>query len=201
MVELLSKLPKGLCFIVSAPAGTGKTTLVGMLTREFPEVISSISFTTRAPRTGEINGRDYHFISEAAFDAKISAGDFLECVTLYGYRYGTSRQWISEQQAAGKHVVLVIDTQGAKQLMGKGIGVFIFIRPPSLDTLRQRLTKRNTEAVEMMEKRLAWAALEMEAAPLYDYQIINDELDTAYQVLRSIVISETHRNRSRNAEG
>lgn len=183
----------GLLFIVSAPAGTGKTTLVNKLVEEFPTVIASISYTTREPREGEINGKHYHFISQSEFEAKIASEDFLEYVTLYGCYYGTSRQWILDQQKQGKHVVLVIDTQGALQLKGRLPAVLIFISPPSLEVLRERLSNRQTETLEMIEKRLEWAKTEMQAIPAYDYLVVNDDLNTAYQILRSVVIAESHR--------
>jgi len=117
----------------------------------------------------------------------------LEYVNLYGTYYGTSKKWISEQQQQGKHVVLVIDTQGALQLKDKISAVYIFIRPPSLDVLRNRLIQRRTESIEMIEKRLKWAESELKAAQKYDYQVVNDNLETAYQVVRSIFIAECHR--------
>jgi guanylate kinase len=193
MTPLLLPRQEGLCFIVSAPAGTGKTTLVQLLTAEFPSVIASISYTTRPPRMGEISGRDYHFVNEAEFKAKIDAHDFLEYVTLYGYYYGTSLAWIRDQQQQGRHVVLVIDTQGAAQLREKLEATFIFISPPSLEVLKNRLANRQTESIEVREKRLAWAEKEMQAISNYDYHIVNDDLMTAYQVLRGIVIAESHR--------
>jgi guanylate kinase len=193
MISLLGDLVEGLTFIVSAPAGTGKTTLVQMLTQEFPSVIASISYTTRLPREGEIHGKHYHFITESEFKAKINASDFLEYVKLYGTYYGTSLQWIQEQQQKGNHVVLVIDTQGAMQLKGRLPGIFIFIRPPSLEILKARLEGRKTETPEVLEKRLNWAQKELEAAQDYDYQLVNDNLTVAYQVLRSIIIAECHR--------
>ncbi len=195
MVELLGQGAEGLVFIVSAPAGTGKTTLVQMLVKEFPCVIASISYTTRLPRLGEIAGINYHFISASEFEAKIAAADFLEYVKLYGTYYGTSRQWVMEQQKQGKHVVLVIDTQGALKLKGNLPAIFIFIRPPSLEILRTRLVNRQTESSIMIEQRLEWAKQELVAAQSYDYQVINDNLNQAYQVLRSILIAECHRVR------
>lgn len=195
MPTLLGEGSEGGMFIVSAPAGTGKTTLVHRLVQEFPEVKASISYTTRQPREGEIPGVDYHFISEAEFEAKIVEGDFLEHVKLYGTYYGTSRQWILAQQKQGIHIVLVIDTQGALQLKGHLSASFIFIRPPSLQVLQARLVKRHTESPEMIEKRLEWAKRELKAVHYYDYQIINDDLEVAYQVLKSIVIAECHRVR------
>ncbi len=195
MAGLLGEVKKGLIFVVSAPAGTGKTTLVQRLVKEFPSIIASISYTTRQPREGEVHGVHYHFISETQFEAKIAASDFLEFVKLYGTYYGTSRQWIEEQQNQGKHVILVIDTQGALQLKKQLPAVFIFIRPPSLESLQARLIHRKTETTEMIKKRLAWAKTELEAAEQYDYQIINDDLEIAYQVFRSIFIAECHRVR------
>lgn len=193
MAALLGEGKEGLAFIISAPAGTGKTTLVGKLLKEFPSVMQSISFTTRKPREGEIPGVHYHFITESEFNEKISAGDFLEYVKLYGTYYGTSKQWIIDQQKNGKHVILVIDTQGAIQLKDRFSAVMIFIRPPTLDTLRKRLVSRQTETPDMIDQRVEWAQIELDAAKQYDYQIINDDLETAYQILRSIVIAECHR--------
>lgn len=193
MKSLLGETKEGLVFIVSAPAGTGKTTLVQRLAQEFPSIIASISYTTRQPREGEIHGVHYHFITDSEFKAKIACEDFLEYVELYGTYYGTSREWIKEQQRQGKHVILVIDTQGALQLKGQLSAVSIFIRPPSLEILRQRLVLRQTESAEMIERRLEWARIELEAARQYDYQLINDHLETAYQVFKSIFIAESHR--------
>lgn len=194
MAALIENGPKeGLLFVVSAPAGTGKTTLVQMLVNEFPAIVQSVSFTTRPPREGEIEGKNYHFVTESEFEEKISASDFLEYVKLYGYYYGTSREWILSQQKKGKHVMLVIDTQGALQLKNRLSAAFIFIAPPSLEVLRERLSNRKTESLEMVEKRWKWAKTEMQAVRHYDYLIINDDLQIAYQILRSIIIAETHR--------
>jgi guanylate kinase len=184
---------KGLAFIISAPAGTGKTTLVRKLVQEFPSVVTSISYTTRSPRPGEVEGIDYHFITVSEFEKKIVAGDFLEYVKLYDTYYGTSRQWVEERQNQGKHVVLVIDTQGALQLKRNFSAVYIFIRPPSLEILKERLKKRQTEEPKMLKQRLDWAKVELEASQFYDYLIVNDDLDTAYDILRSIIIAECHR--------
>ncbi len=193
MERLLGQATEKHIFVVSAPAGTGKTTLVNQLVQEFPDIIASVSYTTRSPRPNEIEGVHYNFISEVAFRAKIEAADFLEYVELYGTYYGTSRQWIADQQRQGKHIVLVIDTQGALKLKGQLPATFIFICPPSLEVLRTRLINRQTESPEMVEKRLAWALTELEVAQQYDYEIINDDLAIAYQILRSIVIAECHR--------
>jgi guanylate kinase len=193
MTKLLGNLNHGLVFVVSAPAGTGKTTLVKMLISEFPCVIRSISFTTRKPRPGEVPGIDYHFVTKEEFEKQIEQQDFLEYVKLYGEYYGTSRKWVREQQMQGKHVILVIDTQGGLQLKGKFPARFIFIKPPSMEVLRKRLTERKTENEEVIEKRLSWASREIEDGRYYDYHIVNDDLKTSYQVLKSIIIAEEHR--------
>jgi guanylate kinase len=190
----LSK-PPGLIFIISAPAGTGKTTLVNMLTQEFPSVIRSVSCTTRAPRPGEHEGKDYFFLTKEAFEAKIRHGDFLEHAKVFGDYYGTSAEFVKKEQSRGKHVVLVIDTQGALQIKGKIPAIFIFISPPSLAEQKERLNKRKTENPQSMEERLAWAKHELEMMHHYDYHIVNDHLDTAYAVLKSIFIAEEHKIR------
>jgi guanylate kinase len=191
---LLGNRKRGLLVIVSAPAGTGKTTLVKMLTDEFPNIIQSVSFTTRSPRGEEKNELDYHFVSSEEFEEMIKNNRFLEYALIYREYYGTDSQWVEKQLNSGKHVVLVIDTQGGLQLKGKIPGVFVFIEPPSMEVLKQRLEKRNTEPKAKIAERLEWAKKEIESGRQYDYRIINDDLKTAYQVLRSIVIAEEHKN-------
>jgi guanylate kinase len=192
--KLLGNTKKGLLFVVSAPAGTGKSTLVDLLVREFPdEVAESCSCTTRPPRPGEIAQRHYEFMTEAEFQVKISNNEFLEHAEVFGHLYGTRKEVIKELQASGKHVVLVIDTQGAMQIRGKFPAVFIFISPPSMEELRRRLFKRGTESAAKMEERLEWAKREMEMANMYDYQIVNDNLELTYQILRSIIVAEEHK--------
>lgn len=188
-----SKRKEGLVFVVSAPAGTGKTTLVKRLTQEFPYVKSSISFTTRKPRQEEMNGVDYNFISKDEFEAKIKAGELLEYVQLYGFYYGTSRIWVEEQLKKGNHVVLVIDTQGGLKLKEKVPAIFVFIEPPSLEELKRRLLLRKTEPDCVIEQRLACATREIVQGKQYNYRIINDQIDAAYQVLKSILVAEEHR--------
>ncbi len=184
---------KGIIFVVSAPAGTGKTTLVRMLQDEFPNVIESISYTTRKKRPQEIPGRDYYFITHQEFEQKIQDGEFLEYAEVFGQYYGTSRKFLNEQQKIGNHVILVIDTQGAMYLKEKIQAVFIFIRPPSMEVLKERLIARKSESDEAIAERLLWAKKEIECMKSYDYEIVNDRLDHAYDVLRSIIIAETHR--------
>jgi guanylate kinase len=192
--KLLGNLSKGLCFVLSAPAGTGKTTLVRMLSQEFPCVCESISCTTRPPRPGEVDGKDYYFLTRAEFEEKIEQGDFLEYAEVFGYYYGTSQAFVLKQQEMGKHVFLVIDTQGAMQLRKKKFSaLYIFLSPPSLEELKERLLKRKTESMEVIEKRLSWAHAELAMVENYDYHIVNDDLKPAFEILRSIVIAEEHR--------
>lgn len=194
-MKLLGNCKTGLAFIVSAPAGTGKTTLVKMLVKEFPCVVQSISFTTRKQRAGERPGEHYNFVSEQEFERMIANKEFLEYAKLYGNYYGTSSKAVQALQNQGKHVILVIDTQGALLLRDKFPAIFIFIRPPSMEVLRDRLIQRQTENSAVIEERLAIAKKEMEAMVHYDYCITNDDLITAYQVLRSILIAAEHQIR------
>ncbi len=190
---LLGDRKRGLLFVVSAPAGTGKTTLVEKLSAEFSSVVKSISCTTRAPRKGEINGVDYHFISEAEFEEKIAEGAFLEYAKVFGTAYyGTLASDVERQLESGNDLFLVIDTQGAMWVKKRLDALLIFIAPPSIDVQRQRLTLRQTEPAGVIENRLACAQREMESADKYDYYIVNDELMVAYAVLRSILIAERH---------
>lgn len=194
-MAVLGSLKKGLVFVISAPAGTGKTTLVRMLREEFHCVVESISYTTRQPRINEVPGRDYYFITPEEFKEKIGEGEFLEYAQVFHNYYGTSRKFVESQQEKGKHVVLVIDTQGALQLKGKIDAVFIFISPPSLQELQARLISRRSETDEAIQHRLSWAEKEMALAGKYDYHVVNDHLKTAYEILRSIFIAEEHKNR------
>ncbi|MBU6447161.1 MAG: guanylate kinase [Verrucomicrobia bacterium] len=188
-------MKRGLVFVISAPAGTGKTTLVKMLKEEFHHIVGSVSYTTRLPRANEVEGRDYHFISTKAFEQKIKEDEFLEYAKVFDHYYGTSKKYVESQQEKGKHVILVIDTQGALQLMGRFDAIYIFMRPPSLEELMARLYRRKSEDEEAIRTRLSWAEREMALAPKYNYHIVNDNLKTAYDVLRSILIAEEHRNR------
>lgn len=198
MYKLLGNLKKGLIFVISAPAGTGKTTLAQMLCKEFSCVVESISYTTRPMRDGEKEGEHYHFVSEEEFEKRKASGDFLESASFLGYQYGTSRSQVEAELAKGKHVLLIIDTQGAEQLRGKIQAATIFISPPNLDELRQRLLRRRTETPEAIARRLEWAKEEMKKKSAYEYHIVNDNLEIAYGVLRSILIAEEHYERPTN---
>jgi guanylate kinase len=196
--HLLGSLSKGLVFVLSAPAGTGKTTLVRMLCEEFPCVTESVSCTTRPPRAGEEPGKDYHFLDKEDFEGKIKKGEFLEYAQVFGSYYGTSKEYVLKEQEKGKHVVLVIDTQGAMKLKEEHFpAVFVFVSPPSLKELRERLLKRQADSIESVEQRLSWAEQEMALIPRYDYHIVNDNLPVAYGILRSILIAEEHKTTTR----
>jgi len=178
----------GHLYIVSAPSGAGKTTLVRMLLESDPGIRLSISYTTRAPRPGEQDGREYNFTDMDRFREMVARGDFLEWAEVHGNCYGTSRPWIEAEMAAGRDVLLEIDWQGAAQvrkLFPAAIGIFVL--PPSVAALEQRLTGRGTDSAEVIARRLAAAQAEMRHVGDFDYVIINDELERALGDLRSVV--------------
>jgi|SRR5688572_525551 len=178
----------GNLFVVVAPSGAGKTSLVAALLEREPNLRLSISFTTRAPREGEADGREYHFIARADFEKMIARGDFLEHANVYGNYYGTSRRWIDEQIAGDHDVLLEIDWQGAKQLRKLFPGmVGVFILPPSIDELRRRLQARGKDSAEAIEKRMSNAREEISHVLEFEYIIVNERFDSALDDLNSIV--------------
>ncbi len=188
---MLSDKLKGLLIVISAPSGTGKTTLTHMLLKEFPDIEFSVSYTTRKPRPGEVNGKDYFFVDRETFERMIEEGDFLEWAQVYGNLYGTSKTQVLKALNEGKDILLDIDTQGALQVKKNfPESVLIFILPPSFKELERRLRSRGTDDEETIEKRLKIARVEVERAPLYDYIVVNDVLEKAYEKLKSIVIAE-----------
>lgn len=193
-MKLLGNLHRGLLFVISGPAGTGKTTLVQMLEEEFPCVKRSVTYTTRPKREEGEHLDSYHFISEEEFIKKIQEGFFLEHVKVFDHYYGTDKSIAEESMKTNKHVVLVIDTQGLRILVEKNVPLIsIFLSPPSHEELEARLKNRKTETEGQMLTRLKWSENELEMIPWYDYHIINDDLITAYNVLRSIFIAEEHK--------
>lgn len=178
----------GNLYVVAAPSGAGKTTLVRLLLEREPDVHLSVSSTTRAPRVGEQHGREYNFIDVATFKAMIERQEFLEWAEVHGNFYGTSKKWITEQLAAGSDILLEIDWQGAQQVRAsfpEAIGVFIL--PPSMEVLTERLTGRGTDSADVISRRLAAAQAEMRHVGEFDYVIINDQLAQALDDLRTVV--------------
>ena len=191
---------KGLLFVVSATSGTGKTTLCRAMLKIFPHLHFSVSYTTRPKRPGDEHGKDYYFISREDFQMMIDRGDFVEWAEIYGHRYGTSKRMLEKTRAQGEDLILDLDGQGARQLRQQGLpGIFIFILPPSLAELRQRLMKRKTEGKEAVEERLRKARDEIVEARWYDFLIINDELKKAQAQLQAIILAE-HCRRERMIE-
>jgi guanylate kinase len=192
---LIPNFPNGQLFVVSAPSGTGKSTLIHMLTKEFPRIVANITYTTRQPRDYEIEGVNYHFVTSQEFAEKKQRGEFLETVELYDVQYGSSIKDVERDLNNGKIVILVIDTQGMTYLKQNYDLPFtsIFIRPPSLESLKERLENRLTECSANQEKRLTTAEKELKMEGFYDYSIVNDDLNVAYDVLRSIFIAENHK--------
>jgi len=182
----------GTLFIVSSPSGGGKTSLVKALLDVEPDVRLSISHTTRAPRPGEADGREYHFVAPAQFQKMLEAGEFLESAEIYGNRYGTSQKWIERELAGNRDVLLEIDWQGAQQVrrLVKQPVVSIFILPPSPEVLEARLRGRGQDDDATIARRLAAAREEMSHANEYDYVIINEDFSRAALDLRSIVRAE-----------
>jgi guanylate kinase len=179
---------KGSVFIICAPSGAGKTSLVCELLRRDQSARLSVSHTTRAPRPGEQDGHDYHFVSRTAFEAMIKRGEFLESAEVHGNLYGTSQGWIDEQRARDVDIVLEIDWQGARQvrkLIPEAIGIFIL--PPSPETLRRRLIDRGQDSEAVIEGRLRAARGEIAHLAEFDYVIINNNFDDAVEDLVSIV--------------
>jgi guanylate kinase len=178
-------------YIISAPSGAGKTSLVKALLQTGIDLSLSISYTSRSARPEEIDGRDYHFIRRDVFEQRLKQDEFLESAEVYGNFYGTSKRWINETIASGRDVLLEIDSQGANQVWKVfPHAVRIFILPPSLEVLEMRLRHRAQDSLEAIGKRLAAARDEISHAAEYDYVIINDRLDKALQDLKCIVQAE-----------
>jgi guanylate kinase len=192
---------RGLLFIVSAPSGTGKTTLVERLVEQLSGLEMSRSYTSRPSRPGETDGVDYNFVSRSRFDAMIAAGEFLEWADVFGNLYGTRRADTEHLLASGRDVVLVIDVQGARQVRRSGIpATTVFVMPPSQAVLEQRLRGRSKDVEAAIERRLAIARDEVAAFAEYDFVVVNDELTAAVDRLRSIVVAERARLHRMRAE-
>lgn len=193
------RIHRPLLIVVSSPSGGGKTTLCDRLRAERPETVYSVSCTTRAPRGGEVDGREYHFLSPVEFERRVAAGDFLEHAVVHGNRYGTLRQTVVDALTAGRDVLMAIDVQGAAAIRraamaGEGIlrqaYVDIFVAPPSIAALRERLQKRSEDAPAVIARRVDNAVAEMARWREYRYLVINDELERASAEFRAIVAAE-----------
>ncbi|HXF45161.1 MAG TPA: guanylate kinase [Burkholderiaceae bacterium] len=190
----------GNIFLVVAPSGAGKSTLVNALLARDGAIALSISFTTRPPRPGEVNGREYHFVSVEEFKRRRAQGEFLESAEVHGHFYGTSRLWIEERMRTGADVLLEIDWQGArqvKQVFPQAVGIFIL--PPSIEALEQRLHKRGQDSPQVIARRLLAAGSEIAHAPEFDYVIINEDFDRALADLTAIVTAARLRYASQAA--
>jgi guanylate kinase len=195
----------GTLFIISAPSGAGKTSLVKALLERVSDVIVSVSHTTREPRAGEKDGVDYHFVSKAEFETMVAAGQFLEHAQVFDNFYGTSRVAVAEQLGAGRDVILEIDWQGARQVRHaapQAVGVFIL--PPTRETLRERLTARGQDSEQVIERRMRDAIREMSHYGEYHFLIFNDDFEQAVAELQALFVARRLRREAqeqRNAAG
>jgi len=187
----ITETGRGLVFVISAPSGTGKTTLVKEVIQQLPGLQFSVSFTTRLPRPNEREGEDYHFVSHAVFQRMVEKNEFLEWAEVLGNRYGTPRPDLKKLESEEIDLILDVDTQGAKKAM-KEIDrpILIYLLPPSLKVLRERLLNRGVDSLEMVKFRLSNARKDIEEAYWYHYIIVNDRIGDAIEKLKSIIISE-----------
>ncbi len=181
---------RGSLFVVSAPSGAGKTTLCQRLASEFEDIRHSVSYTTRKPRKGEVNDRDYTFTDRETFMRMVEADDFIEWAEVHGNLYGTSKNRIEDMLVSGMDVMLDIDTQGAAQMRKLRKAVYIFIMPPSMEVLRQRIDTRMSNSPDDIDMRLRRATDEIREYKNYDYVIVNDRFEDALAGLKAIVTAE-----------
>ncbi len=185
---------KGKLFVISAPSGAGKTTLIGQVLKQFPQLSYSVSHTTRKPRKGEIHGQDYFFIEEEEFQARITRDQWVEWAKVHGNFYGTSKAFIAEKLLKGNSILLDIDVQGAKQIMDAGLGlVSIFILPPSIEILQQRLENRGTDSEAVILQRMENAKGEIDQQSAYDHVVVNNDITRAIAELCLIFKKEMGR--------
>lgn len=184
------EISRGLLLVISSPSGAGKTTLARRLAGEF-DIRFSVSYTTRSPRAGEVEGKDYCFVSDGRFDQMIAANEFAEWAVVHGNRYGTSIATVQESIDGGRDCLFDVDFQGGRQIrkLWPGDSVLCFILPPSMIELESRLRRRATDAPDVIERRLAMACKELEHYDEYDYLVVNDDLSKAYDQLRSIYVA------------
>ena len=190
---------KGILFVVSGPSAVGKGTIKDLVLQKFQDIKLSISATTRPKREGEVDGRDYFYLQPEDFAARLERDDFLEHAQVYCNMYGTPRQYVAENLQSGHDVLLEIDIQGAMQVKARmPEGVFIFIQPPNVEALAQRIRKRAKDSLESTQIRLAACKDEMAMYTHYDYLVINDEVSEAVNKVQSIIIAERCRVKNMN---
>ena len=186
-------------FIVSGPSGSGKSTLVATLLNEVPNTIFSVSYTTRPPRPGEQEGREYHFVSRSAFEAMVARNEFLEWANVYGFFYGTHQSYVALAEEQQRDLVLDIDVQGAQQVkQRRPDAIAIFLVPPSRRELERRIRSRGLDAGDAIRRRLEQARLEIQNCDCYDYIVINEDLSQAKAEVRSIALAERCRSGARD---
>ena len=186
----MSSIDSFVALSVVGPSGSGKSTLCGRVLSEFADFRLSVSYTTRPPRAGEESGREYHFVPREKFETLIAEGEFLEHAEVYGNLYGTSKRWIEDRRASGADVLLEIDWQGARQVRKLFPDMtYIYILPPSIEVLRERLVKRGKDAADVIERRLAAAREDLRHIDNADYVIINQDFATALADLMAVVRS------------
>ena len=189
----MNEIRKGMLLVISGPSGTGKGTLIKRLMEEDSSLVFSVSATTRDPRPGEIDGVHYHFVTNEKYDQLVAENAFVEYANVHGNRYGTLRSEVYERLERGENVVLDIDVQGALNVIAsEKEKVSIFILPPSMKVLRERLTGRGTETEEAVERRLHNAVWEITQKDRYEYKVINDDLETCVRTLQAIIEAEKH---------
>ena len=193
-----SSTRKPVVYIISAPSGSGKSTLVGKLLKQIGDLDFSISYTTRAPRGREQNGKQYYFVSHDEFEQMIRADEFLEHANVFGNYYGTARRFLREAEQRGHDLLLDIDVQGAKQIKQRlPNAISIFVLPPDRNTLERRLRERGEDAEDVIQRRLVTASREIENYDKYDYILVNDRLEESMESLQAIVLSERLRRAGR----
>ena len=192
---------RGSVIVISAPSGAGKSTLVNRLLASAPGLTFSVSYTTRPPRSGEKNGREYFFVAPGCFKRMVAGGKFLEWADVFGNLYGTSWKQVRAAQESGRDVLLDIDVQGHRQIRRRlPEAVSIFVLPPSFQELEQRLRQRHSDAPEVIERRLKTARQEIRHWPEYDYLVVNDRVSVATQTLRAVVLTARFRRDNQRAK-
>jgi guanylate kinase len=197
---ILNEMRRGVPIVLSAASGTGKTTLGHRLIQRFGDIKLSVSYTTRPPRGGEQDGVDYHFVSTTQFEDMVRSNAFIEWAQVHGNLYGTAFSEVTRRVEVGEDVLLDIDVQGGKSIKERiPDSLLVFLLPPSMSELRRRLSSRGTESTEQVQIRLLNARREIEAAAIYDYLIVNDDLERAAEALSNVVINERLRRADKTA--